>query len=96
MRARIHLSVSPGAKRTGLVEVAESNVRVRVGAPPIDGKANRELLAFLARCLTVSPSSVALVRGANGRHKVVEVAGLSTEEALSRLQRQLEHDAGKS
>jgi len=67
------------------VRTPEGDLRVRVAAPPVEGKANRELLTFLARRLGVPPSHVSLLRGAGSRHKVVEVEGLTTEEALRRL-----------
>jgi uncharacterized protein (TIGR00251 family) len=61
-------------------------VKIRIAAPPAEGKANKALIRFLSAHLGVPPSHVSLVRGAGSRRKVVEVTGLSTEEALVRLQ----------
>jgi uncharacterized protein YggU (UPF0235/DUF167 family) len=58
---------------------------VRVVAPPIEGKANRALIAFLAASLRVSPAALTLVKGAGTRHKVVTVAGLSQAEIRTLL-----------
>lgn len=65
--------------------MVEGELRVRVAAPPVEGKANKELLAFLAHCLDVPPSRLTLLRGAGSRRKVVEVEGLTLEWALERL-----------
>jgi uncharacterized protein (TIGR00251 family) len=54
---------------------------VRLAAPPVEGEANRELTRFLARLLGVPPSAVRVVSGDSSRNKVVEVAGLTVEEA---------------
>jgi uncharacterized protein (TIGR00251 family) len=64
---------------------AEGVFRVRIAAPPVRGKANRELLAFLSQLLGVSQSSLAIIKGHTSRSKVVAVGGLSQEEVLGRL-----------
>ena len=60
-------------------------MRVRIAAPPVRGKANRELLSFLSQLLGVSQSSLAIIRGHTSRNKTVAVSGLSQEEILRRL-----------
>lgn len=64
---------------------ADGEVQVRIAAPPVDGKANRELLLFLARSLDVPRSRLTLQRGAASRHKVVTVEGLDLAEVMRRL-----------
>ncbi len=60
-------------------------LRVRVAAPATEGKANRELIAFLARRLDVARSHVSLVQGVGSRNKVVEIEGMSQVEVVARL-----------
>jgi uncharacterized protein (TIGR00251 family) len=79
------VAVRPGARQSQVVGIREGELQVRVAAPPRQGKANRELVALLARLLGVPPSRIVLVRGGAGRHKVLEVVGLTREEALRRL-----------
>jgi uncharacterized protein (TIGR00251 family) len=67
------------------VSIDESGVRLRIAAPPLEGKANRAVIAFISSTLGIPASRITLLRGAAGRHKVVEVAGVTTEEALNRL-----------
>ena len=85
VRSRLHLTVSPGAARSELLRSPEGELRVRVAAPAREGKANKELLRFLAARLGLSPSRVRLVRGEGSRHKVVEVEGLTATELNERL-----------
>jgi uncharacterized protein (TIGR00251 family) len=70
---RLTVHVSPGTRRSEVVGVAGDALRVRVAAPPAEGKANRELAKVLAARLGVRPGAVTIVRGDAGRHKVVEV-----------------------
>ena len=59
--------------------------QVRVAAPPVEGKANQELIRFLSDVLGVSKSSLTIERGLTGRNKVVAVAGLAQDEVMGRL-----------
>lgn len=84
-RTRLYLLVSPGAKQTQVTQGEDGALRVRVAAPATEGKANRELLAFLARRLEVARWRVLLVQGMGSRHKVVEIEGMSPVEAVATL-----------
>jgi uncharacterized protein (TIGR00251 family) len=61
-------------------------LHLSIAAPATEGKANKALIAFLARCLDVPPSRVAIVGGSSARYKTLQVEGLTEEEALHRLE----------
>jgi len=84
--ARISLRVSPNAPKNEVVGFSDGILRVKIAAPPLKGKANRELVAFLSRLLGVSQSSLAIIRGHTSRSKTIAVSGLSQQELLGRLQ----------
>jgi uncharacterized protein (TIGR00251 family) len=84
--ARISLRVSPNAPRNEVVGFSDGILRVKIAAPPLRGKANRELVAFLSRLLGVSQSSLAIIKGHTSRSKTIAVSGLSQQEVLVRLQ----------
>jgi len=81
----IDLWVQPRASRTAVVGLQGDAIKVRVAAPPVDGKANAELVRFLAKRLGVPRSAVDVVRGETGRRKTVRIAGLTAAEARTRL-----------
>ena len=83
--ARLRVRVQPGAKASQIVGLAEGVLRLRIAAPPVEGKANKAVEELLAAALDVPKSRVRLVRGTSSRDKVVEVDGLSEEEVLKRL-----------
>jgi len=82
---RLQVRVQPRASKSEVAGYEAGVLRVRVAAPPVEGKANEELIAFLARALNVRKADITLVRGAKSHHKVVAVSGLPQEEALKRL-----------
>ncbi|MSQ84681.1 MAG: DUF167 domain-containing protein [Myxococcales bacterium] len=67
------IRAQPGAKRSALLGEHGDRLKVAVHAPPVDGKANEELLAWLAQVLQVTKNRLALVHGATARDKVVLV-----------------------
>jgi len=82
---KISLRVYPNASRNEVVGFTNGILRVKVSAPPIKGKANRELITFLSRLLGVGKGSVNILKGHTTRNKVVAVDGLSQEEVMKQL-----------
>lgn len=80
------LRVSPGAKSNS-VEGAygEGALKIKISAPPVDGKANEEVRRFLAGTLGVSRSRVEIVRGFTSRDKVVLVRDADPDAVLDAL-----------
>lgn len=75
----------PRASRNEIGDEKDSALRIRLQAPPVDGKANKALLRFLADTLDVAPSRLALLSGETGRNKRVLITGVSVADALRRL-----------
>ena len=70
----IELQVQPGARRTEIVGLHGDCLKLRLAAPPADGKANACLIEFLAQRLGVKKGQVTITRGAASRRKTVFVA----------------------
>ena len=62
-----------GASKDEIVGPQGDQLKIRITAPPVDGRANAHLIAFLAGVFGVPKTSVRLIRGARGRNKVVEI-----------------------
>ena len=82
----LDVSVVPGAKRTEAIGLHDGALRVRLVAPPVDGKANEALLAWLAAQLHCARRDVRLLRGASARRKQVAIA-LAPEPVIAWLKR---------
>ena len=86
----ILLRVSPGARRSEIEGAyGEGALKLRVAAPPVDGKANAEAERLLAGALGVARSGVSVVRGAKGRDKTVLVRGASEGDIRAVLGKRL-------
>jgi hypothetical protein len=83
---RLILHVQPGAKKTEICGEHGEALKIRLAAPPVDGKANAALIAWFADCFELPRRSVQLMSGEKNRHKVIELAAQPDEgELLHRL-----------
>lgn len=81
----LSLHVQPGAKRTEVVGLHGESLKIRLAAPPVDGKANQCLLDYVAEKLGVTKQQVTLLSGQTSRSKRVAVAGLTAAEIERKL-----------
>jgi len=69
------LHVQPGAKRSEISGLHGEALKLRLAAPPVEGRANEALLKFIAELFGVPLRQVELRQGGQSRHKVVAVTG---------------------
>ena len=81
----IAVRLQPRSKKDEVVGRRGEQVVIRVNAPPVDGKANAALCAFIARKLRIAPGRVDLVRGQTSRDKVVRVEGVTQADLRAAL-----------
>ena len=76
---KLALKVTPGAKKNEILGWENDYpqvgrvLKVKIAAPPVEGKANKEIVLFLAKALGVTKSSIEVVHGTSGRIKLVEI-----------------------
>lgn len=81
----LSLHIQPGAKKTEIAGLHGEALKIRLAVPPVDGKANAALIAFLAKTCGVPKSAVELVSGDTSRTKRVRLTGVDAAkvEALA-------------
>ena len=80
--------VTPRASRAGLIGIHDGALKVALLVPPVEGAANRALIALLSKQLGIARRDVEIVRGHSSRHKTVALAGAELE-AIRRMVRGL-------
>jgi uncharacterized protein len=81
----LELKVIPNAPRNEIVGWLGAALKVKVHAPALEGRANDELLDFLAETLGLPRRDLTLLRGDKSRQKLVRITGLDLKTAKSRL-----------
>jgi uncharacterized protein (TIGR00251 family) len=85
--AALTIRVTPRSRKTEFGGVMEDGtLRVRVDAPPVEGKANSALVKFLAKVLGVRQNRIEIVAGEKGLDKIISILDMSAEEAEQRIQ----------
>ncbi len=82
----LKLHVQPGAKKTGVVGLHGDALKIKLAVPPVEGKANLALIAFLAWHFTVPRKNVTLLSGEHSRQKLIRIEqpGCDPESLLSK------------
>jgi len=80
IKADIKIRVIPRSSQNEIVGIADGVFKVKLTAPPVEGKANKALQQFLARRLGVSKSDIEIVSGERARIKSIRIYGHSLEE----------------
>lgn len=82
----LELHVQPGASRTEVAGLHGDRLKLRIAAPPVDGKANDALIGWLAERCGIPQSRVRVVRGVSSRRKSVEIEGVTVEAVRGALE----------
>ena len=81
----VSVRVHPGARKNGVSGVHAGAVKISLTTPPVDGRANDALIAFVAELLRVPRGRVSLVSGMTSRSKVLRITGKSAAEVRAAL-----------
>jgi uncharacterized protein (TIGR00251 family) len=80
------IRVTPRSSKNEIAEIqSDGTIKIRLTAPPVDGRANAGLIEFLSGVLEIPPSNLEIVAGSTGRDKLVSVLGLDAETAHQRI-----------
>lgn len=82
---RIRIRLAPRASRTKIMGEHGGALKIALTAPPVEGKANKALIKFLAKKLGVPAGAISIVSGEHARDKVVDVKGCGVDEAGEQL-----------
>ena len=87
MSESCHLKIrlSPSAKTNAVTGFRSNTLYVKIKAPPVEGRANSELVSFLAGELGIKQGDITITHGLTSKNKLVSIFGMSTEAVYSRL-----------
>ena len=77
----INLHVVPKASKTAMNGTHGDSLKLRVQAPPVDGKANKAVIAYLSSLFSIPKSDVVLKSGASSRKKTFILKGITLDQA---------------
>jgi uncharacterized protein len=79
------IHVQPRASRIGLCGIHGDALKLAISAPPVDGKANKEVIAFLAALLKIPKKEIVIISGLQSRTKRCRIGSLTEDEFRKRI-----------
>lgn len=76
----LNLWVQPGAKKSQVDGIHDQRLKIRLQAPPVEGKANKALVVYMAKLLGVKKRNVRIVRGEKNRRKTLSLEATTAPE----------------
>ncbi len=76
----INVRVLPGASRNEISGILNDSLKIRLQSPPVEGKANKALIKFLAGKLDIAKNKVSIISGEHSRDKRILIEGLTAEK----------------
>lgn len=88
--AALTIRVTPRARRNEIVEIlSDLTVKIRLTAPPVEGKANKALIKYLSEVLDIPSSKIDIVAGDTGRDKIVSIIDADSDAIHKKLLKQV-------
>jgi uncharacterized protein (TIGR00251 family) len=85
-KTTLTIQVQPKAKRNEVLGFAEGILRLKIAAPPVEGKANKEVISYLSEVLDIPKSSVDIERGHTSKIKIIAINGVDRERIYERIE----------
>lgn len=85
----LSLYVQPKASKSRFLGVHGEELKLAITAPPVNGKANKAVISFLAKFFSLSKSAVSIQSGHQTRHKQCRLAHVTRQDVLDKIQRYL-------
>jgi uncharacterized protein (TIGR00251 family) len=84
---KVHLQ--PKASRNEILGPYRDGIKIKVTAPPIEGKANEALIRFLAKEFGISISSIEILKGLHSREKTLRISGTLDQELVKKISKHI-------
>ena len=86
MGAAITVRITPRTAKNEITEILnDGTVKIRLTAPPVEGRANQWLIDFLAEVLNIKPARIEIISGLTSRDKIVSIMDMTPEEVQTRI-----------
>ena len=82
---RLHLFIQPKASKNEVVGPHNGEIKIKITSPPVDGEANSGLIEYLSKLFKIPKRDITLAKGETNRHKVVDLSGITLEQARQLL-----------
>lgn len=81
----IKVKIVPGSSKNKIVGVYNDALKISIAAPPVEGKANKKCIAYLAKYFDVAKSKIEIISGQTSKNKLIKIYDISPKEFLDKI-----------
>ena len=83
----IKVKIVPGSSKNKIVGVYNNALKIAITSPPVDGKANKKCIAYLAKYFDVAKSKIEIISGQTSKNKLIRIYDISKKDFLEKLEK---------
>ncbi|MBA7519709.1 hypothetical protein ES705_11796 [subsurface metagenome] len=84
---KIKVKIVPGSSKNKIIGAYNNALKISIAAPPVEGKANKKCIAYLAKYFDVAKSKIEIISGQTGKNKLIKIYDISQEEFLDKIEK---------
>ena len=83
----IKVKIIPGSSKNKVIGVYNNSLKITITAPPVEGKANKKCITYIAKCFDVAKSKIEIISGQTSKNKLIKIYDISQREFLDKLEK---------
>ena len=83
----IKVKIVPGSPKNKIVGVYNNALKISITAPPVEGKANKKCIAYLAKYFDIAKSKIEIISGQTSKNKLIKIYDISQKDFLDKLEK---------
>jgi uncharacterized protein (TIGR00251 family) len=83
----IKVKIVPGSSKNKIIGVYNDSLKITITAPPVEGKANKKCIAYLAKYFNISKSKIEIISGQISKNKLIKIYDISQKEFLDKIEK---------
>ncbi len=84
---KVKVKIVPGSSKNKIIGAYNNALKISIAAPPVEGKANKKCIAYLAKYFDVAKSKIEIISGQSGKNKLIKIYDISQEEFLDKIEK---------
>ena len=84
---KVKVKIVPGSSKNKIVGVYNNALKITITAPPVEGKANKKCISYLAKYFDVAKSKIEIISGQTGKNKLIKIYDISKKDFLEKLEK---------
>lgn len=81
----ISVLIQPNSKKTEIQGIHDNKLKIRIHSPPVDGKANEEVIRYFSKILEIKKNQVDIIKGHTDKNKLIQISGLHEDTFVQLL-----------